>query len=65
VPIARPLSGEETTAALTAYARAHPRAWAALRSILETTLGARIDSDGTSLPMIALDLAGARPSETL
>ena len=62
--IARPLTSEETAAALTAYARAHPRAWAALRPVFENTLGARIDSNGTSLPMIALDLAGARPGGT-
>jgi hypothetical protein len=30
----------------------------------ETTLGARIDSDRTSLPVIALDLAGRRPGGT-
>ena len=62
--IARPLTSEETAAALTAYARSHPRAWAALKPVFEATLGARIDSDGTSLPMIALDLAGSRPSRT-
>ena len=61
---ARPLTSEETAAALTAYARRHPRAWAALKPVFEATLGARIDSDGTSLPMIALDLAGSRPSRT-
>ncbi|HXT93395.1 MAG TPA: nitroreductase family deazaflavin-dependent oxidoreductase [Trebonia sp.] len=55
---ARPLTPQETTAALTSYASRHPRAWAALRPVFETTLGARIDSDGTSLPLIALDLAG-------
>jgi deazaflavin-dependent oxidoreductase (nitroreductase family) len=54
----RPLTSEETAAALTAYTRRHPRAWAALRPVFENTLGARIESDGTSLPMIALDLAG-------
>jgi deazaflavin-dependent oxidoreductase (nitroreductase family) len=54
--IARLLDHEESAAALTAYARSHPRAWAALRPVFETTLGARIGSDGTSLPMIALDL---------
>ena len=62
--IARPLTSEETAAALTAYARRHPRAWAALKPVFEATLGARIDSDGTSLPMIALDLAGSRPGGT-
>lgn len=54
---ARPLTHEETAAALTTYARRHPRAWAALRPAFEATLGARIDSEGTSLPLIALDLA--------
>jgi deazaflavin-dependent oxidoreductase (nitroreductase family) len=58
---ARPLTSEETAAALTAYARAHPRAWAALKPVFEATLGARIGSDGTSLPMIALDLGGRPP----
>ena len=62
--IARPLTSQETAAALTAYARAHPRAWAALRPVFENTLGARIDSDGTSLPMIALDLGDSRPGRT-
>ena len=58
---ARPLTSEETAAALIAYARAHPRAWAVLRPAFETTLGTRIDNGGTSLPMIALDLAGGAP----
>ena len=61
---ARPLTREETAAALTAYARRHPRAWAALKPVFETTLGARIDGAGASLPMIALDLASRRPGET-
>jgi deazaflavin-dependent oxidoreductase (nitroreductase family) len=59
--LARPLTTEETAAALTAYARRHPRAWAALKPVFEATLGAPIDSDGTSLPVIALDLADRRP----
>lgn len=54
---ARPLTREQASAALTAYARTHPRAWAALRPVFETTLGTPIDSAGTSLPMIAFDLA--------
>jgi deazaflavin-dependent oxidoreductase (nitroreductase family) len=58
---ARQLTPQEAAAALTAYARRHPRAWAALRPVFETTLGARIDSGGTSLPMIALELAGRAP----
>lgn len=61
---ARPLTSEETAVALTSYARRHPRAWAALRPVFENTLGARIDSDGTSLPMVALDLGGSRSGRT-
>jgi deazaflavin-dependent oxidoreductase (nitroreductase family) len=60
--LARPLTSEETAAALTAYACRHPRAWATLKPVFETTLGARIDGDGASLPMIALDLAAAVPA---
>ena len=59
--IARQLTPQEAAAALTAYARRHPRAWATLKPVFETTLGARIDSDGTGLPMIALDLAETFP----
>jgi deazaflavin-dependent oxidoreductase (nitroreductase family) len=57
---ARPLTSQDAAAALTAYARSHPRAWTALKPVFETTLGARIDSAGTSLPVIALDL-GQQP----
>ena len=57
---ARPLDSQETAAALTDYARRHPRAWAALRPVFESTLGTRIDPGGTSLPMIALELADQR-----
>lgn len=54
---ARQLSAEDAAAALAAYAARHPRAWARLKPVLESTLGARIDETGTSLPVIALDLA--------
>lgn len=53
---ARPLNAEQKRATLERYAAAHPRAWSALRPVLEETLGARIDEHGTDLPMIALDL---------
>ena len=55
---ARQLTSDETAAALAAYAAGHPRAWAALKPVFETTLGARISDQETSLPMIALELAG-------
>jgi deazaflavin-dependent oxidoreductase (nitroreductase family) len=54
---ARPLNHDEAAAALTAYATRHPRAWAALKPVLETTLGARTGDEHTKLPLIALDLA--------
>ena len=55
---ARLLTSDETAAALAAYAAGHPRAWAALKPVFETTLGARISDQETSLPMIAFELAG-------
>jgi deazaflavin-dependent oxidoreductase (nitroreductase family) len=62
--LARPLTGEETAAALIACARRHPRSWAALKPVFEATLGAPINSDGTSLPLIVLDLGDRRPVGT-
>ncbi|MGA8459925.1 MAG: nitroreductase family deazaflavin-dependent oxidoreductase [Streptosporangiaceae bacterium] len=56
---ARRLTSGETAAALAAYAAAHPRGWAALRPVFEATLGTRITERETSLPMIALELAGS------
>lgn len=52
----RQLDPEEAAAALRRYAEAHPRAWASLRPVLEETLGARIDAEGTELPVLALRL---------
>ncbi len=53
---ARALSPDECRAALADYSAAHPRAWSTLRPVFESTLGARIDQDGTTLPMVALEL---------
>jgi deazaflavin-dependent oxidoreductase (nitroreductase family) len=55
--VARRLDAAAVTASLGRYKAAHPRSWAALRPVLEETLGARIDEHATGLPMIALDLA--------
>ena len=41
-------------------AETHPRAWANLRPVLETTLGKSIHEDGTRLPMIAFDVVARR-----
>lgn len=57
---ARLLTAKEAAAALTAYASGHPRQWARLKPVFEATLGARIDDQGTSLPMLALDLTSQR-----
>ena len=53
---ARLLTSDETAAALAAYAATHPRAWAALKPVFETTLGARISDQETSLPMVAFQV---------
>ena len=59
---ARPLNRDEATTALAAYAARHPRAWAAFKPILETTLGVRTGGQQTTPPLIALDLADDRGS---
>lgn len=56
--IARELSAEERRIALGSYAARHPRAWRRLRPVLEETLGASIDAEGTNLPMVVLEAAG-------
>lgn len=53
---ARVLSSAEATAALSSYASAHPRAWRTLKPVFETTLGAEIGEQATTLPLVALDL---------
>jgi deazaflavin-dependent oxidoreductase (nitroreductase family) len=50
------LTPEQSTAALTAYAADHPRAWRTLRPVFEETLGATIDEQATTLPLVAFDL---------
>lgn len=57
--IARMLAADESRAAVQAYAAKHPRAWRSLRTVFEATLGAEIDQDGTSLPLICLDTTAA------
>lgn len=53
---ARVLSAAETASAIAIYAGAHPRAWAALKRVFESTLGKSIDDKGTELPLIRFDL---------
>jgi len=57
---ARVLTPGEAAAALGAYRRRHPRAWAALKPVFEGTLGAPIGGDGTGLPMVELRLSDRR-----
>jgi hypothetical protein len=47
---ARVLTTDESIAALSAYAVAHPRTWAALRPVFEPAFGARIGRGGTTPP---------------
>jgi deazaflavin-dependent oxidoreductase (nitroreductase family) len=54
------LTSEQASEALGAYRRAHPRAWRALRPVLEGTLGVPIDEERPMLPMVALDASAAR-----
>lgn len=61
---ARLLTGQQAAAAMAAYAGRHPRAWTRLRPVFEQTLGARIDSQATTLPLIALELADRRQGRT-
>ena len=54
--MARVLNDKEAAAALAAYRRRHPRAWAALRPVFERTTGSPIGSDATGLRLVALQL---------
>ena len=53
--LARELSAADRADVLSSYAARHPRSWHRLRPVLEETLEAPIDTDGTNLPMVALD----------
>jgi deazaflavin-dependent oxidoreductase (nitroreductase family) len=52
VATARPMPTEAAAASLQNYADKFPKAWATLRPILEDTLGAPINEQGTNLPMM-------------
>jgi deazaflavin-dependent oxidoreductase (nitroreductase family) len=56
--LARELDPDERARTLRCYAERHPRTWRRLRPVFESTLGAKIDEQGTSLPMIELRLGG-------
>jgi deazaflavin-dependent oxidoreductase (nitroreductase family) len=57
------LSDRDAKRALDSYARRHPKAWATLRPVLESTLGRSIGGADTELPMVLLDLAaGSSPA---
>lgn len=57
------LPPDQAKSAVEAYATRHPRAWARLRPVFEETLGAKIQPDGTALPLIRLELATAPAAE--
>ena len=53
---ARRLSTTEADAALAGYVRAHPKAWATFKTVLEHTLGRPIGEQHTELPIVELRL---------
>ena len=55
---ARPLPADEADAALAVYVARHPRAWAALSTVVEHTLGAPVTTRDTALPLVELRLVG-------
>ena len=57
---ARRLDEAEAAEVLRRYRARHPRAWARLVPVLQSTLGARIDEFGTTLPLVALEEPRAR-----
>ncbi|HEX4059012.1 MAG TPA: nitroreductase family deazaflavin-dependent oxidoreductase [Galbitalea sp.] len=63
--IARQLSARDATASLHTYAETYPKAWASLRPVLEDTLGAPIDDQGTNLPMMVITPSSALPQKDL
>lgn len=54
--IARPLSTDEADAALRRYVGRHRRAWETMKPVIESTLGARVTTENTALPMVELRL---------
>lgn len=57
---ARRLPAAEADAAITDYARRHPRAWAKFKNVLENTLGTTITEQNTALPILELRLGRTR-----
>jgi deazaflavin-dependent oxidoreductase (nitroreductase family) len=57
---ARVLGQQEADRALSAYRRRHPMAWANFKSVVEETLGSRIDDTNTELPIVELRLDHSR-----
>lgn len=52
------MAPDQAAPALAAYAARHPRAWATLKPVLETTLGTTISEHQTGLPLVHLTLGG-------
>ena len=56
---ARRMTGREADSALGDYIARHPRAWAALKGVLEQNLDGRIDPPGTDLPLVELTVGAS------
>ena len=54
--VARELTAVEADMALRTYVARHPRAWETFKPVLESTLGVRIGTTATNVPMVRLDL---------
>ena len=54
--VARRLAPSEADRALSDYIARHPRAWASLKSVIEHSLGGRVDPPGTDLPLVELSV---------
>jgi deazaflavin-dependent oxidoreductase (nitroreductase family) len=52
------MTTEQASAALRSFAAGHPRSWAALRPVLEATLGTPVSEHETGLPLLSLRLDG-------
>jgi hypothetical protein len=53
------MTPDEAEVVLDKYAAAHPRAWAALKPVLASTLGNQEDTTAPVAPMMALTLLGS------
>ncbi|MEP6844332.1 MAG: nitroreductase family deazaflavin-dependent oxidoreductase [Pseudolysinimonas sp.] len=54
--VAHPLDRRESAAMIAAYIAQHPRAWASLNPVFESTLGAPVEGPDAALPLVRFDV---------